>query len=131
MNFTGVQLKNIPKVWLAVAPLLRQGLAEGETLEQIKARLDSKECQLWIVYEGEKTIAACVTEIVTIGERKVCNIITIGGSRMDEWLHNLNIIEIWAKSQDVVAMRFPEIRTGWAKILKDYTVTKILMEKVL
>ena len=81
--------------------------------------------------DGEN-IAACVTELPTIGTRKVCNVITVGGTRMEEWLGmSLSRIEQWATSNGCSAMRFPECRPGWQKILKDYNVTKINLEKAL
>lgn len=129
MTFTGVNSKNVEKVWLSVAPLIRQGLAEGEELETIRSRINARTCQLWAAYEGEQIIASCVTELPTIAGRKVCNIISIGGTGMEKWLPNLSIIELWAKSQQCTAMRFPEIRPGWQRVLKEYTMTKITMEK--
>lgn len=130
-DFTGINSKNVEKVWPSVASLIRLGLAEGEELETIHSRIKDRTCQLWAAYEGEKIIAACVTELPTIAGRKVCNIISVGGSQMEKWLQNMGIIEIWAKSQQCTAMRFPEIRPGWAKILKDYRVTKVNLEKAL
>lgn len=131
MNFCGVQSKDIPEIWDRVSGFIESGLNEGEILLHILKRLRATSCQLYIAYDRAEIIAACVTEIVTLGNRKVFNIISIGGTRMREWLPHLATLEAYAKDQGCIAMRFPEIRTGWRQMLKDYKVTKITLEKVL
>lgn len=130
-RLTGIQSKDIPVIWGAVCDFLRQGLNEGESLSHIQARLKVLECQLWVAYDADKILAACVTELVFIGNRKVCNIITVGGTQMETWLRHMETIEAWARENQCAAMRFPEIRPGWAKVLKDFKVTKINLEKAL
>lgn len=107
-------------------------MAEGEDIARILERLTVRTCQLWVAYDDEQIIAACVTELPTIGDRKVCNVISCGGSRMGEWLDiSLPVIEAWARENNCTAMRFPEIRPGWRRVLKDYHLTKINLEKEL
>ena len=132
VSFTGVQSRDIWAVWGSVKGFIQDGLAEGESLDHILERLTATSCQLWVAFDDELIIAACVTELPTIGTRKVCNVISCGGTRMDEWLGlSLPVIEAWAKSNGCTAMRFPEIRPGWQRVLKDYHLTKINMEKAL
>ncbi|MDP1702580.1 MAG: hypothetical protein Q8L53_16705 [Aestuariivirga sp.] len=130
-ELTGIQSRDIPAVWDSVKGFIQDGLAEGESLDAILERLTAKTCQLYVARDGEEIIAACVTELPTIGGRKVCNIISVGGSRMDEWVHHMETLKAWAKSNGCVAMRFPEIRPGWKKIFPDFTVTKITLERPL
>lgn len=132
VKFTGVLSNQIAPIWNDVSDFIQGGLAEGEELTGIMTRLAMKECQLWIAKDGDKIIAACITELVTIGNRKVCNVITVGGIRMNEWLGmSLTTIEAWARENSCTAMRFPEIRPGWQRVLKDYHITKINLEKAL
>lgn len=131
MKFTGVISTEISKYWGRIEGFIASGLAEGESLDHILERLISRSCQLWIVCENEKVIAACITEIPTLAGRKVFNVISIGGSGMNEWLHNLATLEAYARHHGCTAMRFPEVRPGWRRILKDYHVTKINLEKEL
>lgn len=131
-NFAPIQSRDVWAVWGSVNGFIKDGLAEGESLDTILERLTVTSCQLWVAYDDEQIIAACVTELPTIGNRKVCNVISCGGTRMDEWLDiSLPVIEAWARENRCEAMRFPEIRKGWARVLKDYAVTKITMEKKL
>lgn len=130
-NFTGIESRDVWAIWGSVSGFIQDGLAEGESLTRILERLTIKTCQLYVAYDDEKIIAACVTEIVTLGSRKVCNIISIGGSQREKWLPHLATLEAFAKSHGCTAMRFPEIRPGWQRVLKDYTLTKITLEKAL
>ena len=131
-EFTGILSRDVWVIWGSVKGFIQDGLAEGESLDTILERLTATSCQLWVAFDDELIIAACVTELPTIGTRKVCNVISCGGTRMDEWLGlSLPVIEAWAKQYDCTAMRFPEIRPGWQRVLKDYQLKKILLEKAL
>ncbi len=132
VRFVGILSKDIWVIWGSVKGFIQDGLAEGESLDTILERLTATSCQLWVAYDADQIIAACVTELPTIGTRKVCNVISCGGTRMDEWLGlSLPVIEAWAKHNGCTAMRFPEIRPGWQRVLKDYQLKKILLEKAL
>ena len=128
---TGIQSKDVPRIWPSVARFIAAGLGEGETLENTFDRLNKRQCQLWTAKDNEKIIAAAVTEIVTLEGRKICNVLSIGGSGLDEWIDNLGFIEAWAISNKCVAMRHANCRPGWRRILKDYQVKFLVLEKVL
>ena len=132
VSFVGILSRDIWVIWGSVKGFIASGLAEGEELDRILERLTATSCQLWVAYSEKEIIAACVTELPTIANRKVCNVISCGGTRMDEWLGlSLPVIEAWAKHNGCTAMRFPEIRPGWQRVLKDYQLKKILLEKAL
>jgi hypothetical protein len=130
-SFTGVLSHDVPQYWPLVECHIKRGLAKGETLENHYERLMKREEQLWIAFTSQKVIAACLTELVTLDNRKVCNIISIGGSGILQWLHHIKTLEAFAKAKGCAAMRYPEIRKGWQRVLKDYHVTKITLEKAL
>lgn len=131
VRLVGIQSGEIDKFWPKAAPLIRLGMGEGEILEHIYFKLLMRQNQLWAAFRGDEMIAACVTELVTIGGRDVCNVRSIGGHSMKDWLHHIETIEAWARANGRSAMRFPEVRKGWQRILKDYAVTKITVEKEL
>ena len=131
-EFTGILSRDVWVIWGSVKGFIQDGLAEGESLDTILERLTATSCQLWVSYDEAEIIAACVTELPTIADRKVCNVISVGGTRLKEWLGlSLPVIEAWAKHNGCTAMRFPEIRPGWQRVLKDYQLKKILLEKAL
>jgi hypothetical protein len=131
VKFTGIHSNEVEKFWPKAGHFIRLGLAEGAVLEHVFYNLVTCKNQLWAAFRGNDMVAACVTELVTIGGRDVCNVISIGGTGLHDWLPHLTTIESWAKANGRSAMRFPEVRKGWARVLKDYTVTKIILEKEL
>jgi hypothetical protein len=131
VNFTDIRSNEIDKYWPQAAPFIRAGLGEGEILEHVHLNLVTCKNQLWAAFRDGEMIAACVTELVTIGGRDVCNVRAIGGTGLHDWLPYLSTIEAWARANGRSHMRFPEVRKGWAKILKDYRVRKVTLEKEL
>lgn len=130
---TGIPSKDVPKTWPLVRKFIESGLVEGGNPDRLFERIMRRECALWVAKANENIIAACVTENVIKDNRKVCNVISIGGVGMDQWLGDLATIEAWALSNDCVAMRFEECRSGWAKILssRGYRTKLVVVEKVL
>jgi hypothetical protein len=130
-KFTGIEAKDIRDYWGLACPLIQRGLGEGENIQDVFKRLQLGDNQLWIAYKGHVLLAACVTEIVTLGDRKVCNILSVGGTALHEWANYISTLEAWAKSKNCSSMRFPIIRKGWARVLKKYQTTHITLEKGL
>lgn len=130
---TGVLSKDVPKTWPTVRRFIASGLVDGTEPERLFDRIMRRECALWIAKTDEKIIAACITECVVKDGRKICNVISIGGFGMDDWLDDLTTIEAWAMSQNCTAMRFEECRAGWAKVLssRGYRTKLVVLEKAL
>jgi hypothetical protein len=121
-------------VWMyedRVKPLLAKGLENPELVHRLVDQAKTGATQLWCVFNGFEIQAAVLTELVTIGSRKVCNIISVGGRNMGEWFHHVETIEAWARENGCVDMRHANCRTGWARKLKDYKTTRITLEKAL
>lgn len=129
--WTGFPSTKVDEIWERAEPLLKRGFEVPELAEPFYDKCKSGQAQIWGVFDDEQLIAAFLTEVVNIGPRKVCNIISVGGSRVKEWLHLISIIELWAKSQDCTAMRHANCRKGWIALLKDYHTTRIILEKEL
>jgi hypothetical protein len=130
-SFTGVKVENVDRYWELVEPLIKSGLGEGENITDAYNDILSGHNQLWIAYRDETLLAACITELCDLGQRKVCNIRSIGGTAVNDWLDYIEIIEAWAKQNGCSSMRFPIIRKGWARILKHYHTTHIVLEREL
>lgn len=71
--------------------------------------------QLW-VWQGKPEIyGALVTTIQSKGDKTWCLFLVLGGTRMNEWIGLLPVIEDWARSQGCNEMRLYG-RIGWAKV---------------
>ncbi len=109
---TGIGDEYLGVVWAKCAPLLTPALAEGETIEFVLSRLFMRTAQLWIGADEKDIHVACVTEIITRGGRKYCNVWLTGGKGVNNWLYYLDTIEDWAKEQGCDAMLIEKARTA-------------------
>lgn len=131
--FTGIPSYEVAKAWPSVKRFIESGLVEGDDIEKIFSKILTRQCTLWSVSTEERPIAAAVTEVVILDGKKVCNVISIGGTRMSEWIANITIIEAWAYSNGCSAMRFADCRPGWSRILAQhgYQTKFVVLEKAL
>ena len=82
--------------------------------------------QLWFAW-SDKLEAAAVTRSDPDG---ACCLLACGGEHMDRWLWMLDEIEKWAKQNGSNRMMLAG-RRGWERKLKDYTVSRVTLEKRL
>ena len=108
------------------------GDGEGATLNyaEVEQAVRSGAALLWLAWEGESIKAAAVTEICAANGEKFCTIVACGGHDRGQWLHLLEGLESHAKAEGCDTMRVYG-RRGWGKLLKDYRVTRVLLEKTL
>ncbi len=123
---------NLAEVWPKVEPLIREAMRRGNLsrFSDVVQSLANGDAFLWIACEGEDIVAAAVAAIHATEWRKVCLIVALGGKDRGKWLHFEPEIERWAREQNCSAMRIMG-RKGWAKVLPQYRVTRIVLEKEL
>jgi len=86
--------------------------------------------QLWLGWNGTAIQAAAVTQLVAIEGRKVCILVACAGSDRKGWLPLLAGLEQFAKNEGCRALRIIG-RKGWSRVLEDYPVKYVVMEKEL
>jgi hypothetical protein len=128
---TGVKADNLGQVWSQVKPLLSKALAPRETIDRVLTDIYTKQKQLWISIEGPMIEAALTTEIVTEGDRKICNIAHVGGTGLNNWLPYFDLLDTWARAEGCSIIRVAHGRPGWQRILNDFKVTRVTLEKEL
>jgi hypothetical protein len=126
---TGIGDEYLGQVWPKVVPLLTPALGEGERIEDVLSRLFLKTAQLWIGADETEIHVACVTEIVSKGGTKYCNVWLTGGKGVNNWVWYLDTIEDWAKEQGCDAMLIEKARAGWKRILPAYKTKTIQLVK--
>lgn len=97
---------------------------------QIEADVISGRALLWIGWDGSEIVAAVVTQINETDADKVCVIVACGGFGMRDWLPLLDRLEAYARDDGCGLMRIFG-RKGWARVLKDYRPTRVIMDKRL
>jgi len=132
-RLVGVAAEAVARLWPRIEPLVRRGLAyadgryaPGDVLRALLAR----DMQLWLVVGGGTIEAVCVTEILRYPRQRRCNIFLCAGGGMRRWVGLLRDIEGWAREQGCAAVEL-QGRPGWARVLKDYRRTYILLRKEL
>ncbi|MEM8971081.1 MAG: hypothetical protein AAGD43_03355 [Pseudomonadota bacterium] len=104
------------------------------TLPGIQERLVNGVWQLWCVHDQapQPTVMAIVGTSVwtTMSGIKTCSIHFCTGDNSKDWMHLLAVIEQAARN--IGAKRIETVaRKGWARKLKDYRTTHLVLEKAL
>jgi hypothetical protein len=123
-------------VWYIARDFIYAAMKRGNfgSFEAVRDKILWGNNLLWLVAEDKVTgagvAAVVVTEVHKTEWRKVCNIVACGGKGMKNWIHFLEKIEDYAKAEgcDVVQVIG---RPGWERVLDDYKLRRIVLEKDL
>jgi hypothetical protein len=85
---------------------------------------------LWLAWNGTAIEAAAVTQLVLIGDRKICILVACGGRDRERWLPLIAGIEQFARNEGCRAVRIIG-RKGWQRILADYRANYVVMDREL
>ena len=83
---------------------------------------------LWLAADATTIYAAAVTALATVNGERHCTIVACGGRARERWLPLIATLEAFARAEGCRAIRILG-RRGWARLLPDYTTTRILLEK--
>ena len=111
---------------LIKAAIDRTGLCE---FTDIESQVLSGRQLLWLAWSGS-IVAAATTELVKINGHLVCVLTACGGHQRERWLPLLAKIEQFAKDEGCSCLRIFG-RRGWERVLNDYRVEHIILEKQL
>jgi hypothetical protein len=98
----------------------------------VEASVLAGDALLWLAWdpEAERIAAAAVTELHQSEWRKVCVVVACGGAGVNRWIALLEGIEVYARAAGCAAVRIMG-RKGWKRLLGDYRVKRIVLEKDL
>jgi hypothetical protein len=85
---------------------------------------------LWLACDGQEIEAAAVTLLTRTDRHLVCLITALGGSNMERWLPLLSEIEDWARAEGAALVRVMG-RPGWGRVLKNYQISNVVLERAL
>jgi hypothetical protein len=123
----------VPTYWFMAHEFLDAACKHVDCEYTVEMLLD--ECftgnsQLWLVWSNERNECECAVVTSVIPHCAVCLIKACGGQGRQHWLGLLDEIEQWSKAQGCHTIRLYG-RKGWSRILKDYKVTRLVMDKSL
>jgi len=107
--------------------VMRTDLSHTEDIERDLMEGDGL---LWLICDGKRIEAAGATLLVNTDRHMVCLITALGGENMDKWLPLLSQIEDWARAEGAALVRIMG-RPGWARVLKGYSVSNVVLERAL
>src|SRR5262245_30257203 len=118
--------------WPHVASLIRAAMEKGRlsSYAEVEHAGRNGNALLWLAWNGETIKAAAVTELAHANGETFCTIVACGGHDRSQWLHLIEGLEAYGKTQGCAAMRIYG-RRGWLKLLPEYCTTRVLLEKEL
>jgi hypothetical protein len=120
MTATGIPLRHLHLVWPDLWPLLEPATLLAPEKPDVLGRLLSQHAQLWAIVEDGSPVAAIVTEITLLPEKR-CRIWLVGGTRMRDWAGDfLMTIERWARAHGCSALWGTQSRAGWLRIVRKF-----------
>lgn len=128
-----VPVDDIDHVWDKVKDLIAKTSDEVLNEDDIYQYLIDGTYRLFIIIEKKDNefVTAYTTCFAYYPHHKACRIVTLGGSKLDEYYqYSITQVEEWAKEEEC---DFMEVfgRRGWAKIMKDYKEECVLLRKHL
>ena len=122
----------VSRVWPLVSHLVSAAMEKGRISEiaDVERAVLAGDALLWVVTDTRAIWAAAVTQIAYLAGQKLCTIVACGGRERARWLRLKSELEAYAKQEGCTAMRIHG-RRGWARLLSDYRLTRVLLEKSL
>lgn len=128
-----VPLAELERAWPLVEAMIadacaRDGLyGAGDVLEWLRG----DKMQLWLAGSTERGVeAAAISEMLQHRAAKTFSVFIVTGADIDRWLPHLGRMEAWAKEMGC-SRAIQHARRGYARKLKDYRMTHVVLEKQL
>lgn len=133
---TGVPKEELEMLWPHARPYVENVLMRGfeeYSIEDVYTKLLEGNMQLWIFLDEKHEIGGClITRVVMYPQMRVCEIVFGSFDDLDKYVHFYEVIEEWARENEVDVMRIYG-RRGWTKKLAPfgYKQTSILYTRDL
>jgi len=122
----------VSEIWPHVAHLIRRAMERGGLSEfaDVERSVAAGRALLWLVWDGAQVLAAGVTALDLINGVKFCTIVACGGRGLERFGGLIDGVERYARAEGCARMRICG-RKGWARVLPDYSIKRVILEKEL
>ncbi len=122
---------DVPKIWPQARLLIKSAIEHTglSDFDHIESQVLSGDQLLWLAI-SDHIEAAATTHLVKTRNKPVLIITACSGAARDRWLSLRHKIEAYAKAEGCSRVRLYG-RKGWQRVLKDYHVEYVIMEKPL
>ncbi len=126
-----VDPKTVHQTWPLAKGLIKAAIEHTGLSEFSDVEYDilSGDQLLWLVI-SDHIEAAVTTHLIKTAGKPVCVITACSGVQRERWLALKAKIEKYAKDEGCSCVRLYG-RKGWERVLKDYRVEHVIMEKAL
>lgn len=127
-----VDPEKINEIWPSVSHFIKAAMKRGDlgTFASVQDDVLLGNALAWLAYETPIVQAVAVTKISITQCGYVCTIVACGGYRRAGWIGLISSIEDYAKTQGCRSVRLMG-RRGWKRVLKNYSETKVILERRL
>jgi hypothetical protein len=124
--------QKVREIWPLVADRIRSAVLRTDLSHtaDIERDLFEGDGLLWLACTGATIEAAAATLLVRTDRHLVCLITALGGENMGRWLDLLGGVEEWAKAEGAALVRIYG-RPGWVRMLRNYSVSNVVLERAL
>lgn len=121
-----VDPKNVHEIWPQAKGLIRAAIEATDLSDfaDVEAAVLSGDQLLWLAI-SDRIEAAATTHL----SRGVCTLVACSGHQMERWKPLLAKVEAYAKAEGCIMRIYG--RVGWQRVLKDYRVEHVILEKAL
>jgi hypothetical protein len=122
----------VREVWPHVAAMIVHAMRRGGLGDaaEVARRLAAGRALLWLAWDGERILAAAVTELGEVGGERLCTIVACGGQGLARFAPLLAGLERYAVAEGCARMRICG-RRGWMRALAGYRLRAVVIEKSL
>ena len=126
-----VDPKNVHQIWPQARGLIRAAIEQTDLSDfaDIEKDVLAGWQLLWLAI-SDRVEAAATTHLIKTRGKPVLIVTAVSGSQMERWLPLRNRIEHYAKAEGCSCVRLYG-RKGWERVLKDYRVEYVILEKAL
>jgi hypothetical protein len=127
-----VDPKRVHEAWPIAAPFIKTAMLRGDLSDYatLESNVRNGNALLWLAWDGVEVSAAAVTTLDVANGKKFCTIVACGGRDLERWGFLIGDLEKFAKDEGCSSCVIMG-RKGWARILPDYHLKAIVLEKGL
>jgi hypothetical protein len=128
LDLVAIPRDEVDEIWPLAEGFIESGCSYGEVpLEVLRDQCEDGVSQLWLGW-SDHCEAAAVTRILETPDGPVCLYESMGAENLRRAETISTGVEQWAKTQGCIAVRIYG-RPGWSRIMPDYTLKWVCMDK--